>query len=50
MAYIDLDRAIIMEFDSTIAYVIKMERLLHPDTIKARNYLIETRKDLDYGK
>lgn len=48
-AYIDLDKAIIMEIDSTITYIIGKKRLLHPDTIKARNYLMETRKDLDYG-
>lgn len=48
-AYIDLDKAIIMEIDSTITYIIEKKRLLHPDTIKARNYLMETRKDLDYG-
>lgn len=48
-AYIDLDKAIIMEIDSTINYIIGKKRLLHPDTIKARNYLMETRKDLDYG-
>lgn len=48
-AYNDLDRAVIMEFDATIRHVVEKKRLLHPDTVKARNYLIETRKDLNYG-
>lgn len=48
-AYMDLDKAIIMGLDCTISYIIEKKRLLHPDTVKARNYLIETRKDLNYG-
>lgn len=47
--YEDLDKAIIMGFDSTISFVMKKGSLMHLDTLKARNYLIEERKDKEYG-
>ena len=36
----DLDEAVLMALEGTIKYVISKGELLHPDTIKARNYLL----------
>ena len=38
----DLDRAIIKAYDNTIKYVIDGGKLIHTDTIRARNYLLST--------
>ncbi|MDY0234670.1 MAG: bis(5'-nucleosyl)-tetraphosphatase (symmetrical) YqeK [Gudongella sp.] len=40
MAYVNLDKAILMAMDSTLDYLIKTGSLIHIDTIKARNYII----------
>lgn len=40
MAYIDLDKAVLMAMDTTIEYLIKRGRIIHIDTIKARNCII----------
>lgn len=48
-ALIDLDKAILMTLDSTVSYILQKGRLLHLDTLKARNFLLETRKDLTDG-
>ena len=42
----DLDRALIYAIDCSIKHVIKKGRLIHPDSIYARNYLIERRDGL----
>ncbi|OPJ55563.1 bis(5'-nucleosyl)-tetraphosphatase (symmetrical) YqeK [Alkalithermobacter paradoxus] len=36
----DLDKALLMSFDNTIKYVISIQKILHPITVKARNYLL----------
>lgn len=41
MAKSDLDKALIYFFKKTIEWTIEDEKLLHPDTIKAYNYLIK---------
>lgn len=40
MAYIDLDKSIIMAMDNTVVFLIMNNKLIHPETIKARNYLL----------
>ena len=40
IAWESLDRALLLSFDNTIAYVISLKSLLHPNTILARNYLL----------
>lgn len=42
----DLDKALIYAIDCSIKHVIKKGRLIHPDSIYARNYLIERRDGL----
>lgn len=42
MAYNNLDAALLHAIDSSISYIIKKRSLLHPDTIYARNYLINS--------
>lgn len=39
-AFVDLDKALIMCFDSTIKFVILKKGLLHINTIEARNFLL----------
>lgn len=41
VAFRDLDEALIMAFNNTIKFVIEKDQMLHLNTIKARNYLIE---------
>lgn len=36
----DLDKALLMSFDNTIKYVISINKLLHPRTVEARNFLL----------
>lgn len=36
----DLDKAMLLAFDNTIKYVLEIEKLLHPNTIMARNELL----------
>ncbi len=45
LAFTDIDMALILAMEGTINYVIKKGGLLHTDTVKARNFLIESRKD-----
>lgn len=45
VAKTDLDFAIIMTLDDTIGYILSKGGLLHLDTLKARNYLLEVRKE-----
>ena len=40
LAYKDIDNSIVQAFDTTIKYIIKVGGLIHPDTIKARNYFL----------
>lgn len=40
MAYIDLDKAVLMAMDNTIEYLISRGSLINIDTINARNYII----------
>ncbi|MBQ8540880.1 MAG: bis(5'-nucleosyl)-tetraphosphatase (symmetrical) YqeK [Clostridia bacterium] len=42
----DLDDALIYAIDCSIKHVIKKGRLIHPDSIHARNYLVERRDEL----
>ncbi|MCD8048960.1 MAG: bis(5'-nucleosyl)-tetraphosphatase (symmetrical) YqeK [Clostridia bacterium] len=46
MVEVDLDAALIYAIDCSIKHVIKKGRLIHPDSIYARNYLIERRDEL----
>ncbi len=41
LAYKDFDAALLMSFDKVIAFVLYGKGLLHPATVKARNYLIK---------
>lgn len=47
LAMIDINSALLKSFDSTISYVIQKQRMIHPDTINARNYLIKNLKSGD---
>ncbi|MDR7857080.1 bis(5'-nucleosyl)-tetraphosphatase (symmetrical) YqeK [Tissierella sp.] len=40
MAFSDINQSIIMAMEKTISFLIKNNKLIHPNTIKARNYLI----------
>lgn len=42
MAYNNLDTALLYALDSSIIYIVKKKSMLHPDTIYARNYLIDS--------
>lgn len=37
----DLNKALLMSFDNTIKYVISINKLLHPRTVEARNFLLQ---------
>lgn len=37
----NLDKALLLSFDNTIKYVISINKLLHPRTVQARNFLLE---------
>lgn len=39
LAFIDIDQSIMKAMDNSILFLIKTEKLIHLDTIKARNYL-----------
>ncbi|MBP3596013.1 MAG: bis(5'-nucleosyl)-tetraphosphatase (symmetrical) YqeK [Clostridia bacterium] len=41
LAKTDLDKALVYFFKKTIEWTIEDEKLLHPDTIKAYNYLVK---------
>lgn len=40
IAYQDMDKAIIKSLDRIISFILNENKLLHPNTIQARNYLI----------
>lgn len=40
LAYIDLDAAILEGLDYTINQLVSQKRMLHPETVNARNYII----------
>ena len=40
MAFKDLDESVLMAMDNTILFLIKNNKLIHPNTLNARNYLI----------
>lgn len=41
MVYIDLDRAVLMAIDNTLAYILAEGKLIHPYTIDARNGILQ---------
>lgn len=40
LAFEDIDKSLILAMEKTIIFLIEKNKLIHPDTIKARNYLI----------
>ncbi|KXZ40128.1 putative HD superfamily hydrolase of NAD metabolism [Alkalithermobacter thermoalcaliphilus JW-YL-7 = DSM 7308] len=36
-----LDKSLLMAFDNTIKYVISIKKVIHPITVKARNYILD---------
>lgn len=45
VVYEDLDKALLMSFDSTIKFVIERGQLIHIDTIEGRNFIISQIKN-----
>ena len=45
LAYEDLDRALLKSFEDTIMYILSRGSIIHIDTIKARNYLLVTKRN-----
>lgn len=45
LAYEDLDKALLKSFDDTITYILSRNSIMHIDTIKARNYLLVTKRN-----
>lgn len=41
-AQIDLDRAVLMNFDRSITYIVKKGFFLHPQTVAARNWMLKS--------
>lgn len=41
LSYMDLDKAMLYAFDNTIKYVISKGKLIHMETIKGRNYILQ---------
>lgn len=48
LAYEDLDKALLKSFDDTITYILSRNSIMHIDTIKARNYLLVTKRNWYY--
>ena len=44
MAFLNLDKGVLLAFDSTIKHVVNGGKLLHTDTIISRNYLLQSIK------
>ncbi|MBQ6946846.1 MAG: bis(5'-nucleosyl)-tetraphosphatase (symmetrical) YqeK, partial [Clostridia bacterium] len=42
MAQKDLDRAVLMNFDRSITYIVKKGFFLHPQTVAARNWMLKS--------
>jgi len=40
LAYEDLDKSILQALDTTLIYLIRIGAIIHPDTVKTRNYFI----------
>lgn len=40
MAFIDIDKSILMAMENTIIFLISVNKLIHLETVKARNYLL----------
>lgn len=40
MAFVDLDKSLIMAMGNTINFLIQNNKLIHPNTIESRNYLL----------
>jgi len=40
MAFVDIDKSIILAMENTIRFLIENNKLIHPNTIKSRNYLL----------
>lgn len=41
LSYLDLNKAMLYAFDNTIKYVISKGKLMHMETIKGRNYILQ---------
>ena len=41
VAYENLDKAMLMALEQTIGHILGSKRLLHPDTVHARNYFVD---------
>lgn len=41
LAYANIDEALLFALDATIIYIIERKLVLHPDTVKARNYIMD---------
>lgn len=48
VSFIDIDLAVLLGIDTTINYIIHKNALIHPDTIHARNYMLQKNPKLDY--
>ncbi|WP_426348963.1 bis(5'-nucleosyl)-tetraphosphatase (symmetrical) YqeK [Alloiococcus sp. CFN-8] len=44
MAFLNLDKGVLLAFDSTIKHVVNGGKLLHTDTIISRNYILQSMK------
>jgi len=44
MAFLNLDKGILLAFDSTIKHVVNEGKFLHTDTIISRNYILQSMK------
>ena len=40
IAEVDLDKAILLAFNNTFKYCLKKDRLIHPQSVEARNYIL----------
>ncbi len=47
LAIMNINSVLLKSFDATISYLIQKQRMIHPDTINARNYLIRNLKSGD---
>ena len=50
VAFKNLNASVIMGMDITIKFIIERNKLIHPDTIRARNYMLLKHSDIDYRK
>ena len=40
MAFVDLNKSLILAMENTIIFLIQNNKLIHPNTIKSRNHLL----------